>query len=127
MRIFVIGIIFNHTGLRTSFSDLLVSYASFHNALEGVTAEFKFTHRQLLSHLVERLHGVEEYTDLVASHVLIRQMIGIQNNHYRARGVRERRHPLPASTIASKSGSSLNRPASCSHQGRRAAFRTDFN
>ena len=55
------------------------------------------------------------------------QVIGIQDKHYRVRGARERRYVLPASTISSKSGSSLNRPASCSHQGRRAAFRTDFN
>lgn len=87
MRIFVVGIIFDHAGLRTSFSDVLVSDASFHNALEGVASvatEFKLTHRQLFSDLVERLHVVEEYTDLVATHASVRQMIGIQNNHYRA-------------------------------------------
>lgn len=84
VRIFVVGIIFDYAGLRTSFSDVLVSDASFHNALEGVTTEFKLTHGQLFSDLVERLHVVEEYADLVATHAPVRQMIGIQNNHYRA-------------------------------------------
>jgi len=67
--------------------------------------EFKLTHRQLFSDLVERLHVVEEYADLVATHAPVRQMIGIQNNHYRARGVRERRYALPASMISSKRSS----------------------
>ena len=72
VRIFVIGIIFNHAGLRTSFSDLLVSDASFHNALKGVTTEFKLTRRQLYSDRVERLHIVEEYADLVGTHTASR-------------------------------------------------------
>ncbi len=81
MRIFVIGIIFNHDGLRTSFSNLKVSDVSFHNALEGVTTEFELTHRQLFSDLVERLHQVEEYTDSAVTHVHIRQIVRVQNNH----------------------------------------------
>src|SRR5215471_20277739 len=56
-----------------------------------------------------------------------RQMIGIQNNHHRARGVSERRYALPASMISSKTGSFLNLPASRFHQGCWDAFRTAFN
>lgn len=56
-----------------------------------------------------------------------RQMIGIQNNHYRARGVRERRYALPASMISSKRGSFLNLPASRFHHGCWDTFRTAFN
>jgi hypothetical protein len=92
-----------------------------------VTTEFKLTHRQLFSDLVERLHVVEEYADLVATHAPVRQMIGIQNNHYRARGVRERRYALPASMISSKSGSFLNLPASRFHHGSWDVFRTAFS
>ena len=56
-----------------------------------------------------------------------RQMIGIQNNHHRARGVKERRYALPASMISSKTGSFLNLPASRFHQGCWDTFRTAFN
>jgi len=56
-----------------------------------------------------------------------RQMIGIQNNHHRARGVWERRYALPASMISSKTGSFLNLPASRFHQGCWDTFRTAFN
>jgi hypothetical protein len=54
-------------------------------------------------------------------------MIGIQNNRYPAREVRERRYALPASTISSKSESFLNIPADCFHHGTWDAFRSAFN
>ena len=56
-----------------------------------------------------------------------RQIVDIQNNHQRALEISERRFALPASTTSSKSGSFLNRPASCSHHARRDAIRTLFN
>jgi len=56
-----------------------------------------------------------------------REMIGIQNNHYRAEGVWDRRYALPATMILSNRGSSLNLPASRFHHGCRDTFRTAFN
>jgi len=54
-------------------------------------------------------------------------MIGIQNNHYRADGVWDRRYALPAAMTLSNRGSFLNLPASLFHHGRRDTFRTNFN
>jgi len=54
-------------------------------------------------------------------------MIGIQNNHYRAEGVRDRRYALPAAMTLSNRGSFLNLPASLFHHACRDTFRTDFN
>ena len=56
-----------------------------------------------------------------------RQMVGIQNNHQRAREVNERRYALPAFMISSKRASFLNLPASRVHHGCLDVFRTAFN
>ena len=56
-----------------------------------------------------------------------RQMVGIQNNHYRLRPASERRYAFPASMVWSKSGSFLNLPASRCHHGSWDAFRTTFS
>jgi len=54
-------------------------------------------------------------------------MIGIQNNHYRAEGVWDRRYALPAAMTLSNRGSFLNLPASRFHHGCRDTFLTAFN
>lgn len=56
-----------------------------------------------------------------------RQMVGIQNNHYRLRPASERRYAFPALMVSSKSGSFLNLPASRSHHGSWDACRATLN
>jgi hypothetical protein len=53
-----------------------------------------------------------------------RQVIGIQDDPYRARRVKERRCASPASMILSKRGSFLKLPANLVHHGWRETFRT---
>lgn len=54
----------------------------------------------------------------------LQKKIGIQDDHYRARRVKERRCASPASMILSKRGSFLKLPANLVHHGWRETFRT---
>ena len=57
-RIFVVGIIFNDSGLCPGLSDFGIANISLNSALKGMAAELELTSSELSANVIQHFHGM---------------------------------------------------------------------